>query len=183
VNLYLKPGINYGAVSFNSSYNKSIEFENKSSLKIGLQAEYILPFNKSKWAVSLEPSYQSYHADYEFEAFWSMDEVKVVIDYESIELPVGIRHYFFLNQYSKLYLDFGFIIDYPVNSGIYDTEKTIYDIEIQSGVNMYAGAGYQFKSRYCFELRHGANRELTKHNLSIGSMYKTFSVVFGYRIF
>jgi hypothetical protein len=39
------------------------KFDNKISFRIGLEAEFILPFNKNKWAVFAEPTYQYYKTE------------------------------------------------------------------------------------------------------------------------
>ncbi len=60
-NLNIRP--RYVYTSLNKSSNTEIrnfDFDNKSSFGLGVEAEFILPFNKNKWAFTIEPTYPTY---------------------------------------------------------------------------------------------------------------------------
>lgn len=61
-NLYIRPGINLSSINIsNKIYNYlNVDFPNKTNLRFGVEAEYILPFNKNKFAILFEPTYQYY---------------------------------------------------------------------------------------------------------------------------
>ncbi|MCP4970286.1 MAG: tRNA modification GTPase, partial [Arcobacter sp.] len=61
-NLTIRPRLNSSSLNIQSylPYIRDIDFENKTGFGIGLEAEFIFPFNKNKWSIVIEPTYQSY---------------------------------------------------------------------------------------------------------------------------
>jgi hypothetical protein len=60
-NLSFRPGLNYSSLEIQNiaMYSSpSIVFDNKFSSRFGIEAEFILPFNKNKWGIIIEPTYQ-----------------------------------------------------------------------------------------------------------------------------
>src|SRR5699024_5886339 len=64
-NLNIRPGFNYSWLSLQTSDFdlNDINFDNEMAFRIGIEAEYILPFNKNKWSVAIEPTYQYYNSE------------------------------------------------------------------------------------------------------------------------
>jgi hypothetical protein len=58
----------------------------------------------------MEPTYHYFKSETEI----PIDKVKV--NYTSIEIPIGVRHYFFLNENSKVFINGSFIVDISFNS-------------------------------------------------------------------
>ena len=59
-NLSIRPGMNYATLSIGNDLTLSItniDFGNKLGFRLGLEAEFVLPFNKYKWAIIVEPTY------------------------------------------------------------------------------------------------------------------------------
>ncbi|WP_051907773.1 hypothetical protein [Flavimarina sp. Hel_I_48] len=153
----------------------NVDFDRKWSLRIGLEGEFILPFNKDKWAVILEPTYQSYNAETD------IDEAKTSVDYKSIELPLGVRHYFFLNEDSKIFVNASFILDFPFNSTfIY---KNRIPLDIKSRNNFALGTGFKYGDSYSLEFRYDLNRNVLSDYIYYNSNYGGFSIIFGYTLF
>ena len=75
---------------------------------MGLEAELILPFNKNKWAVTLEPTYTSYRKEVsgEFSSIIGVT-INTKSNFNFLNIPLGLRHYLFLkgNTSSKLFLN------------------------------------------------------------------------------
>jgi hypothetical protein len=72
-------------------------FDSQSNAKFGLELEYILPFNKNKWSVILQAYYQSFTEKNTLEnTNLSGNIMNSEINYKSIEVPLGLRHSFFL---------------------------------------------------------------------------------------
>jgi len=90
-NLSLRLGVNSSSLDLESSANtiNNVDFGNKTGLRIGLEAEFILPFNNDKWAIIAEPTYRLFKSEKETSA------LSAEVDYASIELPIGVRYYFF----------------------------------------------------------------------------------------
>jgi len=65
--IVLKPGFSISSITSDretpqaglSSFG-DVDFGNRGNVRLGIEAEFILPFNKNKWALFLEPFYQSY---------------------------------------------------------------------------------------------------------------------------
>jgi len=176
-NLSIRPGINRSSFTINNNIanSRNINFGNKTGFRLGIEAEMLLPFNKNKWAIIIEPTYQYYQAEHETK----YDNLEV--DYSSIELPIGLRHYFYLNKHAKLFINGAFVFDFANNSSI-NTEYAS-DIDIKSNLNFAIGGGYKFKDRYSIELRYFTKRDLLRNYVHYRSDYQTYSVVFGYSLF
>ncbi|WP_162558726.1 hypothetical protein [Robertkochia solimangrovi] len=106
--LNIKPGAKLTSLTFEDLFNDDphIEFDKKILLTFGIEAEYILPFNNSKWSVFKEPTYQNYQnsvqANY-FETKNGPQYTLLHINYSSIEIPIGVRYYAYLSDTSKLF--------------------------------------------------------------------------------
>ncbi len=191
-NLSIRPGLNYAYLQLENTVLKlpKINFDNELSFRLGLEAEFIMPFNKHKWAILIEPTYQYYKTEkkdityIQTEAITRKSDVNV--NYESIEIPISLRYYLFLNNNSKLFFNLSFILDVPLSNTIdvVDTISVYFDdIEINSKPNFALGFGYNFKSNYTLEMRVGLNREITNDTPYWQSNYTTTSLILGYTIF
>ncbi len=175
-NLNLRPGLNNSKLSLeNILYDDQvIDFGNKLTFRFGIEAEFILPFNKNKWAIIIEPSYQYYISEKE------LQNRSVRTDYQSVEIPIGIRYYVFLNKDSKVFFNSSLISDISYNSIIkYSTGATL---EIKTTNNFAFGVGYKCNDKYSLELRYQTSRDIVEHPFWI-SYYKTVSVIIGYTLF
>lgn len=184
-NLNIRPGINFTSFksSYSNFYSNSAKFDTKTSFRIGLEAEFILPFNKNKWALFIEPTYQSYKAETTNPVYlgpYLEYNSQSSIDYKSIEVPLGVRHYFFLDNQSKIFVNAGYVIDFKLKSS-YNIDGTAYDIK-QAG-NFIFGAGFKYKDRFSAEFRVGTSRDLLHNYHYMISYYKTTSVILGYTLF
>lgn len=58
--LTIKPRFNISSLTFGNSLSDIdlIEFDDETGFGIGIDLEFVLPFNKNKWAITLEPAYQ-----------------------------------------------------------------------------------------------------------------------------
>mgnify|MGYP007089982229 FL=1 len=58
--LYIKPGLRLANLTLRNKSNpmQNIDYDNKLSVCLGIEAEFVLPFNKNKWSVFLVPTYQ-----------------------------------------------------------------------------------------------------------------------------
>ncbi|HEY9169319.1 MAG TPA: tRNA modification GTPase [Lutibacter sp.] len=186
-NLTLRPGLNSTSLSIqNSMVNyRDVDFGNKTGLRFGVEAEFIMPFNKNKWALIIEPTYQYFKSEKEIiyaQTLTITSKINVNVDYESIEIPFGIRYYSFLNPNSKLFFNASLIYDIPLSSTIYADRKQIIDLEINSQINLTYGLGYNYIDKYSLELRLGQAREILGKYTSWSSKYETVSLIFGFTI-
>ncbi len=187
-NLNLRPGLNSSSLSIqNSMVNyRDIDFGNKTGVRFGIEAEFIMPFNKNKWALIIEPTYQYFKSEKEIiyaQTTTTTSRINVNVDYKSIEIPFGIRYYSFLNPNSKLFFNASFIFDIPLSSSIYADRKQVIDLEGKSQNNLAIGMGYNYNNKYSLELRYGQAREILGNYAFWSSDYETISLIFGFSIF
>ncbi|MFC2127235.1 tRNA modification GTPase [Bacteroidota bacterium] len=166
-NLTLRPRLNSSSLS---DY-RNINIKNELGFGFGIETEFILPFNKNKWSFIIEPTYQSF-TTYKPTNGSQGD----VINYSSIEFNVGIRHYFFFNDNSKIFINASLIYDSSLN------DSQINSKEITHAYNKAFGLGYKYNDKYSIELKHQTPRELGYEHIWVAD-YKTFSIVFGYSLF
>lgn len=190
--LAMRPGWNSSQLkldnpSFSRNFrNRDIDFGKESSFRFGIEAEIVLPLNKNKWAIIVEPTYQSYKSTSQFT--FGGQPVGVALDaYKSIELPFGIRHYFFLNKNSRLFLNAAFVLDFSFASEIEfeQSNPAVPDgtLEIGSRSNFAFGFGYKY-ARFSLEYRYGAGREvLSDSNFAWSSNFTSSSFIVGYTLF
>ncbi|WP_298553835.1 tRNA modification GTPase [uncultured Algibacter sp.] len=163
-NLTIRPRLN--SSSLVSNY-RNINIKNELGFGFGIEAEFILPFNKNKWSLIIEPTYQS---------FIEESTRNVIINYSSIELHTGVRHYFFLNDNSKIFINASVIYDFGLNDPQIDL------LEIETPFNMAFGLGYKHNDKFSIELRYQTPRQLLS-NFNFFAEYKTLSIIFGYSLF
>ncbi|MCT2560977.1 PorT family protein [Chryseobacterium herbae] len=184
--LSIRPGISFS--SFETSIMSNLRFDdtkfgNKSTFRIGTEVEYVLPFNKNKWAIFAEPTYQYYKNETVatlYSGTYNETKMKASVDYKSIDLPIGIRHYLFLNDESKIFINAAYSLNFNINSSV-TYENNVW--KIKSANNFAFGAGYKYKNKYSAEFRVGTSRDLLRDHLLLDANYKTVSVILGYTLF
>jgi hypothetical protein len=189
-NLNIRPRVNFQSLDFsNSRTNENYTMGSKTTFGVGLEAEFILPINKNKWSIIMEPTYQYYKTEkITDDNFYSSGAfIKTYVDYKSIELPIGIRHYMYLNDKSKLFINAQLILDYSMNSTIkfmWNDNHEYRNLKIESYENYAFGVGYNYNNKYAVEARLLTDRNLfSKYYDSWTSKYSNFSLIFSYNIF
>ncbi len=173
----------------NSSGNqRDNDFDNKLSFRLGVEAECILPFNKNKWSIVLEPTYQYYKAENTRETGRIVlgGNITTKVDYQSIELPLGLRYYVFLNNQSKLFVNVFYVADIPMNSFIgftWDNGTPTSRLEMDSSGNGAFGLGYKYGKRMSVEVRYHTDREVLGNYRDWASSYNKVSLILGYSLF
>ncbi len=114
-NVKVKGGINVSPYTDYESAQEKVDYSgNKLFPKYGGEFEYITPFNRNKWAVFIELSYQTYKYSevrtYK-NPFGPTFDITTEGSYlrKSFYPYIGIRYYMFLNDNSKLFVNAGFI--------------------------------------------------------------------------
>ena len=188
-NLSVKPGINFSSVVIGNSGspNFSFDFEDKTTFQLGVEAEFNLNFNRNKWALVVEPTYISYDAEQEFVYLQTPSETRtttVFVDYSAIEIPFGVRHYSFLSESSKLFLNAFYMFNITLNDKLYSERAELLQDKIMARGNLAFGIGYKYQDTYSVEFRYKTPRQLFPANTLWGTYdYNSVSVIFGYTIF
>jgi hypothetical protein len=176
----ITPGINYSKMSMTNFANpyRDTDFGNKACFRIGLEAEYILPFNKDKWGILFEPTFQSFSST--SKNSYGNTEMK----YRSIEFPVGVRYYIFLSNAMKLFINGSYIPAFSPDFHSTFNSGNSYSamVEINSRASFAFGGGIAF-SKLSAEFRYYTKRDLLRDYVSWNTDYQRFSIILGFRIF
>jgi len=177
--LKVTPGINYSSMIITNSAGRiqKIEFDNKTNFRIGVETEFIMPFNKNKWGLIIEPVFQSFNSTKQT----GSDVTK--IKYSSLDVAVGIRHYSFLNGKTRIFFNS------MINSNIgFDFKSTISFsnsstiLNINSGYNFVIGGGIDYK-KISAEIRYYSRTQILTHYVYWSSDNHILSFIIGYRLF
>jgi len=179
-NLKLTPGITNTSISVKDivTPERSTDFGNKFGFRFGMEAEYLLPFMKNKWGLIAEPSYMY------FKANGTNQLGNATIDYQSLEIPFGIRHYFYLKDDLNIFLD-AFLV---INTGITFNSQILFEyqfaapviIKTKGSIALGAGMGYK---RLSAEIRYIPEREILGGYDYWFTDCRVISYVVGYRLF
>lgn len=184
--------VSVSAKNANNS-NLNVDFDSKMVFKIGAELEYLFPFNKNKWSLFVNPAYQKYTNEKDYIAL-SHSAIEnpeipfnVKIDYSSIQLPVGLRHYMFLNQNSKIFVNALYSFEISGNTKITYTNMKPgsngkANFESHSDSNLAFGLGYSFKSKFSAEARFNTKKELMDYQI-YSVRYNAIDFMFSYTLF
>lgn len=125
--------------------------------KIGFEMEYIMPFNQKKWAFFTAPNFQNIKVEKQYELISNNYPAKITssFNYTFVEIPLGVRHYLYLKNGRKLFLNLGVNLNYKI-AGNYKValqslspdpnHSTAGKIDnIYSSSNNFAGLGLSLK--------------------------------------
>ena len=176
--LKLKAGATYNKVTVTPLTNPFGTTDSESDYEInprfGLELEYLLPFNNNRWSFIIEPSYQSFTAEAIGPTGGVLANPDFLVDYTSIEIPVGVRFYFPVKNNSDFFLNGGLTIDVPIN------DSKVGGIDITSDSNIFFGFGYEYQKTFSLEIRYNSGRNLLTNNQVIESNYSGFLINLGY---
>ncbi len=173
----------YGATNAGNAY----DFDAGLAYRFGAEFEVVLPFNNKKWSLFADPHYYMYNKE-STEITGSNSTAKNwKIKSSAIDVPLGARHYMFLNDTSKIFINAAYVLTLPMgNSNIsfmYDVPNAIPSskLEISRSANFSVGAGFAYKM-YSAEIRYNFNRQLLENYVLYGADYSTLGIILGYRI-
>ena len=158
--------------------------ENKIGRGFGLEAEYVFPCNKNKWSIIVEPTY----LDYKSETRTVADNivggtVVTTVDYQGIELPMGVRHHMYINNKSHLFLNAQYVMTINMKSSVEfkrDDNSGLNSLNLISKSNLAFGFGYNYNNKYGVEIRYFTNRDITGGYLYWLSKYQNTSFILSY---
>lgn len=150
--------------------NDKVDFGSKVAVTFGLELEYVLAFNHNKWSVFVNPNYNYFKHE---------DKTSVTpssSDYKYIEIPFGVRHHFFLNKNSKIFVEGGYSVAINLKSSltVADTEY-----EISKSGSLFFGLGYTY-DRYTLQARAYLKRGLID-SYGFEATYSSYGLLAGYK--
>ena len=178
--IYIKPGIGFSKYSvLPPSDNTAIaEIKNSTIMyRIALELEYVLNFNKGKWAVFSEPSFQTMNHKIE-----NYNRRNFEVKYTSLQIPLGVKHNMFIDSHSKIYISGALYSDIPLNSHFLmdDTitkkisNKLYYTFAIGYNYNKF-GAEFKYGvTPYFSSSYYGQQSSYGMDGLNVSLSYKLF---------
>jgi hypothetical protein len=179
-NLRVSAGVNSSSASVDSNdpigtFDKDVDFDNAISIRGGFEVEYVFAFNKNKWSVFAEPNYNYYSEE------GSSSNQTSSLEYTSIEIPVGLRHYMFLNDKLKLFVNASLNFDFIMGDSELSYSRTPSQ-EIKTGTSVGFGLGVAVGPNFMIETRiHTPNGLFEKVGFT-GDFNKA-SLIVRYKIF
>ncbi|MBD3582599.1 outer membrane beta-barrel protein [Flavobacterium selenitireducens] len=181
-NVRIVAGVMFAKMAFSDERVQAwsdVEFGQKTIPSIGAEFEYILPFNRNKWGILLGAGYQSYKSDARQSATRSLET-----EYSFIEVPVGLRHYFFATDKLAVFLNVGYNVVVKLDSHITyrNSAPGGFDnrVEITRSSNVMAGAGIQY-GRLAAEFRLHAKRDVLDL-VYLDANYQSFGLLVSYKV-
>lgn len=156
------------------------------STKVGVELEFVFPFNNGKWAMIVEPSFHKFDAEASIKEYrGGYEDLPIyndaVVNYSSVELSMGVRHYLNLNNKSKLYFNYIYLFDF-----VGDSNLKFKNQEYKFGNISYSvlGAGFKYNDKFSAEIRYGIKTNLTWKIVNFESRldYSNLSFLVGYTI-
>lgn len=174
----LRPGINRSSliIEDGGSTTRNTDFGSELNFRFGAEIEIILPFNRNKWGIIFEPTYQKFQKTVEQPSRNQVSTIK----YSSIEFPFGLRHYFFFNDQSKLFANALIVYDSEIDKELQFSRGN--NLELRSSLNYMLGLGFKFNDFLSLEFRLSTSRHIVDVP-TFYTDYKTASLLFGFSFF
>lgn len=178
-NLNIKPRVNFSSLSIRNynSGSRSADFGGQTGFSGGIEAEFLLNFNKGIWSVFLEPAYFSLKAEKE------IPFQGVSIEYSFLELPLGVRHYFFVSEKSKIFVNIAYVHYFDLDAKLEFEIPTTAEVAFISRAKFAFGGGYNFNGKVSLEYRLYLGKKDIFNSGVYGSDFKYSSLILGYTLF
>ncbi|GJM29722.1 MAG: hypothetical protein DHS20C17_23570 [Cyclobacteriaceae bacterium] len=178
LNIYLRPGVTYNMLEIQNILYDFRHSEMKDpGFRFGAELEFILPWNNEKWCLLFEPAYQYFSSSDEMLIYTVTEGVE--IEYKSIDVGLGARYYFYLNEKSKLFVNVVFIQSIPKKSELNLEQSS--DVKLDQHSNFAIGFGYNFNHRFSIEGRYQPERDIL-NNFFWDSGLQVFSIMAGFNL-
>ncbi len=147
------------------------QFPAKINYSMGLEAEYLIPFNQYKWSLFTEVNYQYYKSNFSEPNLNSIS----TINYQYIEIPLGINYYMLLNDNHRLFIRTAIVPNFIVGDSYMSFYNPENCYELTSSLNVFVGGGYCYK-RLGIEFRYYSVRNITQNLYLRGSEFSQISL-------
>jgi hypothetical protein len=189
-NLAVRPGLNFYSPLEITKTLSNEGAPSKTGFRIGVEAEIVLPFNRGKWSVVAEPTFSLYNNKTAVRTTNGNLYNINVENYSFISIPLSVRHYMFINDTSKIFINAGINLltlktssakDFPVDYDgyVFDRLKLSSSQAFKSAL---FGIGYNYKNKYIIEARYNTGMNLFEEKGAEANL-KYASIILGYNIF
>ena len=181
LNLKFQTGIAYSSLSIsNSQSNQKIDFGSKTNVRLGVELEMLLPFNNGKWSFFVDPTFEKFTSEVNTFNYWE-DPEKVKAEIHSFRISFGLRHYFYINEQSKIFINI--TMPYHLNSNSKIDFVGDRDLDVSSSTLSFVGVGlgYSYKG-FSAEFRRDPNRVLLSEYMLWHEEVSDYSLTLSYRL-
>ena len=117
-----------------------VDLELDPSVRLGIEAEYYLNFNKNKWSIVLDANYERFKG---VSSETPDGGIATIPDFSSINLGIGIRHHLYFGEDSKIIVGLGYLLQ-----SIDDIEVDFsnrFNVEVPNYSGFLVGVGFGYK--------------------------------------
>ncbi len=177
-----------------ANYNYTIKPDRETNISFGVEFEFILPFKSKSYSIFVEPTYVSNSSFAKSSEFsqggngLSSLTAGVFVDYQAIEVPVGVKKYIRLNSNSNLFIAgsgiFALNLDSTLETRFFtvdDAPRGLVNFDVKNIFGLGLNLGYELNNKYTIELKYSFNREI-EDIVGFASKYNHFGVYLGYKI-
>jgi len=178
--LSIRPTIRSSNVHVSNPF-LSTKLERKFSPSVGLETEYLFAFKRNKYALIAEPTFNYHKSNSE----GGPTSIQAEIDYKSVELPIGVRGYFHLNNKNAVFVNMILAFDFSIASKATFFSSPLEapeDLNIKTGYSPGIGFGYRYNHCVSSEIRYILPRNVVKDSPFWTARYQTFAFSVGYQI-
>lgn len=170
-------GINYSAYKASidgALFVTEADFGYKVTPRIGAELEMMLPYWENRWSLVFDPNYRTYKADVEEKGNYYS------VNYQSIELPLGVRTHFYFKQDLQIFVDILYIADNHLGDTPISMDGT--EFHEKSAANYGIGIGFSSKN-ISISTRFNSLRDISFEYVSLNDSFKNFSLIASYKLF
>ena len=170
-----------------STDRQSADLGSQGSVRIAAEFEYMFSPKTKSWSVFIETGYQSYKSAttvYYESVIEANRRQDVMVDYKYIDVPIGIRRYFFISEKSKIFVNASYTIVFDLSDQIeYSENPGVVNLDINSTPNLGFGLGFEYDNTINIEARLNTKRDITNSYSIVEGRYYSAGIVLGYKIF
>ena len=147
VKLFLAPkiGVVYNELSVRNPNDEVVDFNKDFTLNFSGEFESIFPINRYKWSFFSEFGYYSFKDTVIIENPRSVSDDDYTIDYSTLNISLGLRHYLYINQDSRIFLSALYMFNLTSNSK-FSSDKFNANRNLESNGGFALALGYKYKN-------------------------------------
>lgn len=178
----LSPSVAYN--SYKAEADLSVDYRDfsfsKSGVSFGAELEFVLPTNNNKLSVFIDPSYHNLGSYQDTRPINTIVDETVKVKLSYLQIPIGMRYYFFLSPESKVFVNAAFNYNLTVSSVVEYEEAA--NLGINGNLyNFGFGAGYNYK-RISAEVRVNTGSKFINNLSTESNLQNPFSLIVRYNI-
>lgn len=164
------------------------KFGAQNRFRFGIEFEFILPYNRNKWAFIIEPTYLSAYENQKQGRLGPAGgnrEITSRVHLNTYEVPFGLRYYFFLNNDWRIYINATNTIELTRKKEIvhYPFSRNRTYMPDSPTMNLSFGAGIKLADRFSLEVRHTRYRDIFESERDWHYLHRSTFFIVGYNIF